>query len=196
MIVDCNIDLKRQDNERITGMEEPAHIPIGDFAQFCAQPRGAVVASLDHSGRPWVRAIRYPGEIWKVIGYIGLRNDEQAWNTMEGDDGADMVRLFVDDTLSRTPPQEAAAIVAGDHPRAERIRRRTAELESGWYVTTGYFGDEEEPLIIDGPFTEFSAVLERRSHIQQRSAGPSALFLDVVDAPPLIATCASGDALR
>lgn len=170
---------------------KPQHrTPIEGFAQFCAQPHGAVVASLDHAGQPWVRAIRYPAGIWKVIGYTGLRTDDQAWNTMEGDDGATMVQLYVDEELALTPPQQAAAIVAGDRAQAERIRTRTADLENGWYVTTGYFGDEDEPITVEGPLPTFNEVLERRSHIQESSAGPI-LCVDVVDSAPNLA-CAPG----
>ncbi|WP_131823297.1 hypothetical protein [Mycobacteroides chelonae] len=183
-----------------------AHKPINDFARFCAQPHGAVVACLDHTGQPWVRAIRYPRGKWKVIGYVGLRTDEQAWNTMEGADGADLVQLFVDETLSTTPPQQAAAIVSGDQPRAQRIRTRTADLKPGWYITTGNFGDETEPLILDGPLPQFSTALQRRSNIQQRALTSSAagtaswsgstLFIDCVDPLPAAEPSAARRTLR
>jgi hypothetical protein len=111
-----------------------------------------------------------------------MRSDREAWNTMEGDDGSTLVRLYVDETLAQRPAPESAAIVDGEPGRAELIRARTAGLDVGWYVTTGLFW-HDDPVIVDGPIATFEAARLRRTEIEQRTAGPI-LYLDVVEEVP------------
>lgn len=156
------------------------------FNTFRRLPVGAVVGSIDDAGTVWARAIRYP-RCWKAIGYIGLRSDTSAWNTLEGDDGCALAQLYVDEDLALRPPSEAAAIIEGEPERAERIRARTAGLDAGWYVSTGFFW-HDDPVVVEGPFREFEQARRRRTEIEWRTAGPI-LYLDVVeDVPSLRAT--------
>lgn len=159
-------------------------VPLS-YEEFSEQPVGAVVGSLDDAGAVWSRAMRYPG-CWKVFGYIGMRSDQVAWSTLEGDDGSAVVQLYVDEELAQRPPTEAEAIAEGEHQRAERIRARTAGLEPGWYVTTGFFW-HDDPMVVDGPIPEFEPARMRRAEIEQRSAGP-VLYLDVVEEVPRACT--------
>ncbi|MBN9636431.1 MAG: hypothetical protein J0H22_14785 [Actinobacteria bacterium] len=152
-----------------------------DFDGFVAQPVGAVVGSADDAGTVWARAIRYPG-CWKVVGYLGMRSDCDAWNTLEGGDGGTLTALYVDEALTRRPPSESSQIVDGYPERADRIRAQTEGLEPGWYITTGFFW-HDDPIVIDGPISEFDAARLRRTDIERRSAGPI-LYLDVVETAP------------
>lgn len=152
-----------------------------DFDGFVAQPVGAVVGSADGGGKVWARAIRYPG-CWKVVGYLGLRSDRDAWNTLEGGDGALLTVLYIDEALTHRPPSESSQIVDGYPERADGIRAQTDGLQPGWYITTGFFW-HDDPIVIDGPIPEFEAARLRRTAIEQRSAGPI-LYLDVVETTP------------
>lgn len=165
--------------------KEVCMIPLS-FNAFRRLPVGAVVGSIDDAGIAWARAIRYPS-CWKVIGYTGLRSDAGAWNTLEGNDGCTLTQLYVDEALALRPPSEAASIVDGEPERAERIRSRTAGLDAGWYIATGFFW-HDDPVVVDGPFHEFEQARRRRAEIERRTAGPI-LYLDVVeDVPSLLAT--------
>lgn len=155
------------------------------YDEFTGLPIGAVVGSLDDAGAVWARALRYP-DCWKVFGYIGLRTDEAAWSTLEGDDGSVVLQLYVDEALARRPPTEAAAIADGEPERAERIRARTAGLEPGWYVTTGLFW-HDDPMVVEGPIPGFEPARLRRTEIEQSTAGPI-LYLDVVEEVPRACT--------
>lgn len=156
-----------------------------DFEGFVGQPIGAVVGSRDDAGVVWARAIRYPG-CWKVVGYMGVRADAHAWGTMEADDGCSLLQLYVDESLALRPPSESAAIVEGHFDRADRIRAQTGGLKSGWYITTGFFW-HDDPIVVEGPISEFEDARLRRADIEQRSAGPI-LYLDVVEEVPTMKT--------
>lgn len=101
-----------------------------------------------------------------------------------------MVQLYVDEALAQRPPTEAAAIIEGESERAARIHARTVGLEPGWYVTTGFFWQEDQ-MVVAGPIPEFEPARLRRSEIEHRTAGPI-LYLDVVEEVPIaIAASAS-----
>lgn len=155
-----------------------------DFNGFATQPIGAVVGSANYVGTISALAIRYPG-CWKVVGYLGLRSDRDAWTTLEGDDGGKLTTLYVDETLAHRPPSESSQIVEGYPERADRIRTQTEGLEAGWYITTGFFW-HDDPMVIEGPIREFETARLRRTDIEQRSAGPI-LYLDVVEKAPQLA---------